>query len=152
MTYIQSGNVVFGSSETSTKKLAKDIASIIHNHYGFEVPVMVLSEDDIVDILSKNPYNAGKKDITKLHVTLLDDLPDAKLLASTRDEKYQSDEFTIEKKIIYLYCPDGYGMTKFSTTFFEKKLGVTATTRNWKTMEALQKLIRGESLVATEPV
>jgi uncharacterized protein (DUF1697 family) len=142
MTYIQSGNIVFGSEEKNTKTLAKKIRQMIQDHYGFDVPVMVLSREDIVDIIEHNPYNDGKKDTAKLHVTLLDDTPDAKLLVSTRDEKYQSDEFHIEKKIIYLYCPDGYGMTKFSTMFFEKKLGVTATTRNWKTIEALQKLVQ----------
>jgi uncharacterized protein (DUF1697 family) len=142
MTYIQSGNIVFGSEEKNTKTIAKNIGDMIQNHYAFEVPVMVLSKENISDILDQNPYFDGKKDITKLHVTLLDDTPDAKLLASTRDEKYQSDEFTIDEKIIYLYCPDGYGMTKFSTMFFEKKLGVTATTRNWKTLEALQKLVK----------
>lgn len=142
MTYIQSGNIVFGSTEKNTKTLTKNIADMIRGHYGFEVPVMVLSTDDVVHILAHNPYFDGKKDTAKLHVTLLDDLPDAKLLASTRDEQYQSDEFHIEKKVIYLYCPDGYGMTKFSTMFFEKKLGVTATTRNWKTIEALQNLVQ----------
>jgi uncharacterized protein (DUF1697 family) len=143
MTYIQSGNIVFKSQETNTKKLWRDIAALIHHQYGFEVPVMILTEDDIRDILENNPYNDGKKDITKLHVTLLDTTPETKLLASIRDENYQSDEFTLQWKTIYLYCPDGYGMTKFSTMFFEKKLGVTATTRNWKTMQALRELITG---------
>lgn len=34
--------------------------------------------------------------------------------------------------------------------FFEKKLGVTATTRNWKTMQALKELITGENIVREE--
>lgn len=152
MTYIQSGNVVFGSAESNTKKLEKEIVDIIHNHYGFEVPVMVLTQKDITDILENNPYNDHKKDITKLHVTLLESLPDEKLLATTRDQKYQSDEFTISGKTIYLYCPDGYGMTKFSTMFFEKKLGVTATTRNWKTMQCIHDLMKNGRLTTAENI
>lgn len=152
MTYIQSGNVVFGSEETNTKKLEKTIAEMIRNHYNFDVPVLVLKETDIETIIKNNPYLNGKKDIVKLHVTLLEKTPEAKLLATTRDEKFQSDEFTIDGTNIYLYCPDGYGMTKFSTMFFEKKLGVTATTRNWKTLEALQKLAKGESLHPVEVI
>ena len=142
MTYIQSGNIVFKSIEKSTKKLSKDFAELIQSHYNFDVPVMVLNEKEIAEILKSNPYNDGKKDATKLHVTLLADIPAKDLLESTRDERYQSDEFQIVDKVIYLYCPDGYGMTKFSTTFFEKKLAVTATTRNWKTMEALGDLVK----------
>jgi uncharacterized protein (DUF1697 family) len=52
-------------------------------------------------------------------------------------EKYIVDEFIIRDKEVYLFCPNGYGKTKFSNTFFEKKLNVSATTRNWKTVNAL---------------
>ncbi len=142
MTYIQSGNIVFESSEKNSKKLEKEISELIQNHYNFSVPVLVLSREDMTEIIEKNPYLDEKKDIAKLHVTLLEKIPDTKLLASCRDEKYQSDEFTITDPTIYLYCPDGYGMTKFSTTFFEKKLGVSATSRNWKTMIALRELMK----------
>lgn len=140
MTYIQSGNIVFKSVETNTKTLEKNIGEIIEKHYGFAVPILVLRAEEIEKIIRKNPYNDGKKDNTKLHVTFLDSTPEKKLLETTRDEKFQSDEFYIDGTIIYLYCPDGYGMTKFSTMFFERKLAVTATTRNWKTLLELEKL------------
>jgi len=142
MTYIQSGNIVFGSTETSPKKIEKSIGNMIQEHYSFDVPVLVVSEEEMKKIYTNNPYIEKKKDIMKLHVTLLEKTPDAKLIASVRDEKYQSDEFVIDGSSIYLYCPDGYGMTKFSTTFFEKKLGVPATTRNWKTVTALLDLMK----------
>ena len=142
MTYIQSGNIVFGSSEKNSKKLEKEISELIENHYNFSVPVLVISEEEMKNIYTNNPYIEQKRDIMKLHVTFLEKTPDAKLIASIRDEKYQSDEFVIDGSTIYLYCPDGYGMTKFSTTFFEKKLGVPATTRNWKTVTALLDLMK----------
>lgn len=141
MTYIQSGNIVFKSEEKDTLKLEAIIADFIEKQYGFTVPVLVLTQAQVATIIAENPFCDGQKDITKLHVTILDDIPKKELLDSTRDEKFQSDEFTINGKIIYLYCPDGYGMTKFSTMFFEKKLGVTATTRNWKTMNAILELM-----------
>jgi uncharacterized protein (DUF1697 family) len=47
------------------------------------------------------------------------------------------DEFQVFDKEIYLFCPNGYGRTKFSNSFFERKLSVSATTRNWKTVKAL---------------
>jgi uncharacterized protein (DUF1697 family) len=146
MTYIQSGNIVFKSSETSKKTLTKDIGEVIEKHYGFAVPILILTEEEVEKIIQKNPYNDGKKDASKLHVTFLDSMPEKKLLETTRDEKFQSDEFHIDNTIIYLYCPDGYGMTKFSTMFFERKLAVTATTRNWKTLIELEKLatMKGE--------
>ena len=47
------------------------------------------------------------------------------------------DRYIIAGREVYLYCPNGYGKTKFSNTFFEKKFKVVATTRNWKTVNAL---------------
>ena len=37
------------------------------------------------------------------------------------------------ERVVYLYCPEGYGKTRLSNTFFEKRLKVRATTRNWRT-------------------
>ena len=51
--------------------------------------------------------------------------------------KDKVDQFALGEQEIFLYCPSGYGKTKLSNTFFEKKLGVVATTRNWKTVNAL---------------
>ncbi len=39
-----------------------------------------------------------------------------------------------------LYCPHGYGRTKLNNGFFERALGVSATTRNWRTVLALKDL------------
>jgi uncharacterized protein (DUF1697 family) len=43
-------------------------------------------------------------------------------------------------KEIYLYLPEGYGGTKLNNNFFEKKLGLNATTRNWKTVNKLLEI------------
>lgn len=103
---------------------------------------MVLTRDDVESVLENNPFSKDKKDPNKFHITFLDALPGKSEVATVGDEKFQSDEFHIDGKNIFLYCPDGYGMTKFNTMFFEKKLGTTATTRNWKTMSALKDLMK----------
>ncbi len=38
-----------------------------------------------------------------------------------------------------------YGKTKLSNNFFEKKLDVLATTRNWKTIHALYEMAKKKS-------
>jgi uncharacterized protein (DUF1697 family) len=52
------------------------------------------------------------------------------------------DEFRVIGRQVFLFCPDGYGNTKLTNTFFEKKLRSEATTRNWKTVNALVELCR----------
>jgi len=41
---------------------------------------------------------------------------------------------------VYLHCPNGYGRSKLTNAYFEKQLGVAATTRNWKTVTKLAVL------------
>jgi uncharacterized protein (DUF1697 family) len=51
--------------------------------------------------------------------------------------KQEGEKFAINGKAVYLYCPHGFARTKLSNAFFEKKLKVNATTRNWKTTTEL---------------
>jgi uncharacterized protein (DUF1697 family) len=52
----------------------------------------------------------------------------------------EGDEFSMGDKEIFLFCPNGYGRTKLTNTFFERKLDMPATTRNWKTVNALYQM------------
>jgi uncharacterized protein (DUF1697 family) len=43
-------------------------------------------------------------------------------------------------RVVLLHCPHGYGKTKLNNSYFERVLKVPATTRNWRTVLALQAL------------
>ena len=75
-----------------------------------------------------------------MHVTFLYETPEQTNIDKIIVGIFGNDEFIISGKAIYLFCPDGYGNTKLSNAFFETKLKVTATTRNWKTIGELVKI------------
>jgi uncharacterized protein (DUF1697 family) len=103
--------------------------------------VIVFSHDYLEALLSKNHFlHERGEDILKLHITFLSREPAAELCNSISHDQYLPDEFQIAGKAVYLFCPDGYGNTKLSNTFFEKKLKVQATTRNWKTLLELARM------------
>ncbi|MFF5171511.1 DUF1697 domain-containing protein [Micromonospora sp. NPDC000089] len=53
-------------------------------------------------------------------------------------------EFTVAGREVHLHFPDGgYGRTRFTNAYLEKRLGVVATTRNWKSVRALRDLAAG---------
>jgi uncharacterized protein (DUF1697 family) len=54
--------------------------------------------------------------------------------------KNDVDEIRLLGSEVYILCRNGYGKTLFSNTFIEKKLMVSATTRNWATVEKLFSL------------
>jgi uncharacterized protein (DUF1697 family) len=141
ITYIQSGNVIFKSKKTADEKLAKKIEEAIDERYGFNVPVIIRTIEEMKHTISINPFLQQKNiDIEKLHVTFLAEKPQQINMETIKKVDYSPDKFIIADKEIYLYCPNGYGITKLSNNFFEQKLKVKATTRNWKTVNKLLEL------------
>ncbi len=138
MTYIQSGNVVFQDNSSDIKRLEKKIEEKIAEQFGFEVPVMVKEKNELISVIENNPFvNTRAVDLSKLHVTFLSQNPEQSNINKIEPDKYKPDEFVISGAAIYLFCPGGYGNTKLNNNFFESKLKVTATTRNWKTVNEL---------------
>lgn len=141
ITYIQSGNVVFRSEPAEPEELERKISSGIFRSFGFDVPVFVLDPETLKKTVSLNPFLPSRsEEIFHLHLTFLSAEPDKSISGSLIAEKYLPDEFLFIAKVIYLYCPGGYGNTKLNNNFLEKKLNVTATTRNWKTVLELVKI------------
>ncbi len=143
-TYIQSGNVIFENN--SAKDLSKQIDKKIFEKYNFNVPIIIRTAKEMEAIVNENPFLKEKNiEIEKLHVTYLDKEPTQENLDKIKDLNYEPDRFYIIGKEIYLYCPGGYGNTKLSNTFFENKLKVIATTRNWKTTNEIFKIMKSYS-------
>lgn len=138
-TYIQSGNIVFNAQPASDRDLEKQIHDTIQKTFSFSVPVIVLEEKEIRKVQQHNPFLTGRnEDITKLHVTFLDAIPENTLVEKLMETaQFLPDEWILDGKTIYVFCPNGYGKTKLNNNFFENKLKVTATTRNWKTVNEL---------------
>jgi uncharacterized protein (DUF1697 family) len=140
-TYIQSGNVVFNSGEADVQTLEKTISAKILETFGFEVPVLVLTASEITAAVSNNPFSTDlAKDPATIHLTFLSHLPDTALLSKIVPTNYLPDEFICLGKVIYIHCPNGYGNTKLTNSFFENKLKLTATCRNLKTSMELAAL------------
>jgi len=141
-TYIQSGNVSFKTNEKlSDVQLAGKIEKAIYKEYSFEVPVIIRNEDELKKIVSSNPFLKEKNiDVQKLHVTFLSEIPGKGEIKSIDDVDYSPDQFIIKGKEVFLHTPAGYGVTKLSNNFFEKKLKVKATTRNWNTVNKLLEM------------
>ncbi|MEI6553967.1 MAG: DUF1697 domain-containing protein [Paludibacter sp.] len=136
--YIQSGNVIFKSDSIDSQLIKILISAEIKKSFGIEVYVSVIDMEKFRNILKNNPFRGDTtKDPAFLHITFLSEKPDKTLIDKISSRNYAHDEFYIGEKVIYLYCPSGYGNTKLNNTFFETKLKLTATTRNLKTSNEL---------------
>ena len=141
-TYIQSGNVVFDSmQEDNNIALAKIIEEAIEKAYKFQVPVLVKQADDLINTIKNNPFveEAGI-DPSRVAVTFLESRPKSENLKKLEGVDYPPDRFLIDGLNIYIHCPKSYGNSKLSNNFFESKLRVKATTRNWKTINKIVEI------------
>jgi uncharacterized protein (DUF1697 family) len=138
-TYVQSGNVVFKIAD-GAEKLTPAIERKIRRDLGLSVTVLVLTRPQLTKVLAGNPFAKAKKEPAKLHVTFLADNPAGAKVGRLDPERGKPDEYRLVGEQIYLHCPNGYGRTKLTNAYFEKQLGVAATTRNWKTVTKLGEL------------
>jgi len=137
-TYLQSGNVIFTGRGGSTKA-AQAIEDRITADLGLAVPVLARSSSELAGVLASTPYGRLDADPRTLHVTFLEAQPDpsnARALMEQADG-FGADRFEVIGQEVYLHCPGGYGETKLNNGFLERRLGVRATTRNWRTVTAL---------------
>ncbi len=141
-TYIQSGNVIFKSKESDQLKLSKIIENKINEIFAFDVKVLIRTKKEMDNVINGNPYK--QEDFNHIYVTFLSNIPSEKLIKDlnniVEDMVDNTDKYYITKKEIYLFLTNGYGRTKLNNNFFEKKLGTSATTRNWRTVNKLVDL------------
>jgi uncharacterized protein (DUF1697 family) len=141
-TYVQSGNVVSNTSTRSAATVARTIERAISDDLGLEVTVLVRTPSRLATLVDANPLAHGGVDPTKLHVTFLGSKPARAKVDALDGRRYAPDEFVVVGDTVYLFCPNGYGQTKINNGYFERTLGVAATTRNWKTVNQLLELER----------
>jgi uncharacterized protein (DUF1697 family) len=144
VTYIQSGNVIFNAeAETDTAGLGDKIERNIRNRFGFEVPVIVRTLKELADAISGNPFiDTYEPDIERLHLTFLKLVPQAAKLKQIDSYDFSPDKFDIQDKNVFVYCLAKYSDSKLTNNFFESRLKVPATTRNWKTVLKLSELAK----------
>jgi uncharacterized protein (DUF1697 family) len=140
-TYLQSGNVVFSTVKSEEGKLAAVIQKRIAHDLGLEIPVLVISAQELDAIVKSNPlWPVSGGDERLLHGTFLF-LPVAPAgFQMLKLPAIEGERAVLAGKVILLHCPHGYGKTKLNNGYFERALKVPATTRNWRTVLALQEL------------
>lgn len=134
-TYIQSGNVIFKSTELNISKIESLITESILNHFGFNVPSIVKTKEQLQVIFNNCPFSQKQK--AQSYFTLLSDIPNKELVIKLNEKVYPNETFYIVNNCIYFYSSVGYAKAKYSNNFFEKYLNLNATARNYKTIVKL---------------
>lgn len=136
-TYIQSGNLILSTQIDNENEIEQKIKEQILKSFGFEVPVLAIAAQRYISILDKNPM--VEENLEHLYVTLF------KPTSNQMEVKMLDvpDRFYINHSlgVVYLTVFPPYHKSKYSNAFFEKKLRLETTSRNWKTMLKMKSLL-----------
>jgi uncharacterized protein (DUF1697 family) len=139
VTYIQSGNAVFASPRPE-RVIAAELEQRIEAAFGIRVSALLRTRRQLADVAAGNPFLGTDADFSKLHVVFLSDEPARAAVGSLDPDRSPPDAFAVRRREIYLRLPNGAGKTKLTTDYFERRLGMPATGRNWRTVTKLLEL------------
>ena len=123
-TYIQSGNVLFSTADTDNAKLAAALESAIEDRFGIWSSVVVLSRDELAQVLAANPY-PDEPNPRMVHVVFLSAEPPGELLTrisaaeSAVAAKGSRDTVQAAGQVLFLHTPDGFGTSELAQTVFK---------------------------------
>ena len=149
-TYIQSGNVLFSATgDADPDALALAMTEAITAELGVRAPVVVLTRDELAEVVAANPF-PDEPDPRRVHAVVLSEPPGPELTAKLDAAVAQSaakgfrDEIRVVDRTLYLHTPEGYGRSDLAATLMRivssPKAGTTGTARNWATMTKLLAL------------
>ncbi|MCZ4119276.1 DUF1697 domain-containing protein [Streptomyces sp. H39-S7] len=137
-THLQSGNAVFGHPRADPAELATSLEARITEELGLTIRCLVRDGAGLRRVVDRNPFDMEGIDPSRFLVTFLSAPPDQERLSAIDPAAYAPEEFRLaDPKTpteIYTHLPDGIHKARLALLFTDKKLGVTATARNWNTV------------------
>ncbi|OEU86178.1 hypothetical protein DB35_09670 [Streptomyces abyssalis] len=136
-TYLQSGNAVFTTDDADPRaRLERAVAG----HFGFEVSCLVRTAGELRAVAAACPYPAAELDPAKLLVVFLEEAPPEGHFDSVDAAAFAPDTFHHAGSAVYCYFPDGMGRSRLPAALESLRPKVTATSRNWRTVQRLIEL------------
>ncbi|MBN2116538.1 MAG: DUF1697 domain-containing protein [Anaerolineales bacterium] len=133
-TFIQSGNVVFESSEKDTASLEKRIESQLEKASGYKIRLFVRTMRELQSIVSKSPFEPKTDEMA--YVAFLNQKPDKEQGQVLMSFKSEGDDFAVKGREVYILRRNRE-KSVFSNNFIEKILKLPATTRNLTTIRKI---------------
>jgi uncharacterized protein (DUF1697 family) len=137
-TYVQSGNVVL-SNDRPPEAVARELEGLIAAEFGFEVPVVARSRDELAGVVARDPLGEVAEDRKRYQVTFLESELPAEVAARLDALRVDPERLVIDGRELYTWHPNGVARSKlWAQTAAAKGLGgVVGTARNWTTVTTL---------------
>lgn len=135
----QSGNVVL-SSDREPREVERDVEEKIAESLGLEVPTVVRTRDELAGVVARDPLGDVARDPKRYQVTFLSAEPDPQVVRRLESADVAPERVVVHGREIYAWHPEGIQRSPLAQLLTDRKLGVTATARNWSTVTKLLEL------------
>ena len=132
----QSGNIIVTASGPE-EKVCASVRALMASAFGVDVPVVARSADEIRAILDANPLQGVATDGSKYLSIFLSTAPSQAQAAALEAENFSPEVVRIHGRTAFVWARDGVKAMRVSHTALEKRFRVTATARNWNTLEKI---------------
>jgi uncharacterized protein (DUF1697 family) len=140
-TYVQSGNVIFGTRNRNLVRLAKELEDGIERTFGFRPALIFRTSSELRDIIGRNPFaERGGIDPSKLLVWFLASDPSVEARDKILQLKTDPEELRMDGRELYIYYPYGMGRTKLPMATIERTLKTSGTGRNWNSVTKILEI------------
>ena len=139
-TYIQSGNALV-DTDLPAHTVEKSVRDLIRNEIGPDLIVLARTGSQLEEALEENPFTEGYA-ISRVFFVSFAETPRADKVRELQSLDISPEKLAFGKNTAYMYIPGVYGRGTLSGNFLEKKLGVSATMRNFNTMNRLVTMSR----------
>ncbi len=138
--YINSGNIIFETNEKDDLALSAKLEQAITETFSLNIKVMTRKISEIETLVKNNPFAGQFENDKDLHVFFLDeDLSETnrELLLSKNCE---NEMYAVQNREIFCLLRIGVLDSLMGKGFIDKKLKVSATARNWRTVNKILEL------------
>ena len=137
VTILQSGNVIFTSDCADAATLSSSVERLLADSFGVNVPCLVRTAEQVEAVLERDPLGDVAEDPSRYLVNFLSQEPDADAVRSLIEASHEPEILHVEGSEAYVWTPQGVKAMRLSYAYLEKHLGVTATARNWNTLNKI---------------
>ena len=141
-THLQSGNVVYRGDD-DPQQAARRIEAALAEGAGLDVRVIVRTQKELAAVVERDPMAELATEPRRYFVAFLAEPAPKAALAELEPDGFLPERFSAREREIYVWLPGGMRRARLTQAFWERRLAVAVTLRNWNTVRDLAALMAG---------
>ena len=144
VTILQSGNIIVTAEisaeqpeQPGTAAVAVAVQQLLADEFDVHVPCAARTAAEIEAILERNPLGRIADNGSRYLVNFLSEEPSPDAVRALVEADHSPEVVHVEGTEAYVWAPEGIKALRLSYSHFERHLDVTATARNWNTLERI---------------